>query len=49
METGYDNVVVATKAWDYLFAVVDWAKDLQKQKVPDHPLLVLAWTALSKR
>jgi hypothetical protein len=37
METGYDNVIVATKAWNYLFAVVDWAEDLQKQKVPDPP------------
>lgn len=37
METGFDNVVVATKAWNYLFAAIDWATDLEKQKVPDAP------------
>jgi hypothetical protein len=37
MEVDHDNVIVATKAWNYLFAVVDWAEDLEKQKVPDPP------------
>ncbi len=29
----YDNVVVATKAWNRLFAVADWAASIEKQKV----------------
>ena len=33
----YDNVVVATKAWNRLFAVADWARSLAKEKAePGH-------------
>jgi hypothetical protein len=34
MVVSFDNDVVATKAWNYLFAVADWATSRQKQKVP---------------
>jgi hypothetical protein len=32
--TNFDNVIVATKAWNRLFAVADWAKARQKQQTP---------------
>ncbi len=37
MLTDYDNVVVATKAWNRLFAVVDWAAAREKQAKPKEP------------
>ena len=33
----YDNVVVAAKAWNRLFAVADWATSLEKQAIPPEP------------
>jgi hypothetical protein len=33
----YDNEVVATKAWNRLFAVVDWAKAREKEQLPRKP------------
>ena len=33
----YDNVVVATKAWNRLFAVADWARSLEKKNEPSRP------------
>lgn len=33
----YDNVVVATKAWNRLFAVADWARSLEKQTPTPQP------------
>src|SRR5215216_6721000 len=33
----YDNVVVATKAWNRLFAVADWARSLKKKNEPPKP------------
>jgi hypothetical protein len=33
--TNFNNVTVATKAWNYLAAVVDWAEDLKEQKRED--------------
>ena len=33
--TQYDNVVVATKAWNMLFAVVDWATATKKAQQPE--------------
>lgn len=33
----YDNVVVATKAWNRLFAVADWATSQIKQRQPVEP------------
>ena len=33
----FDNVVVATKAWNILFAVVDWATATRKALQPDPP------------
>jgi hypothetical protein len=35
--TNFDNVVVASKAWNRLFAVVDWAESVEKAKVPTKP------------
>jgi hypothetical protein len=32
--TNFDNVVVATKAWNYMFAVVDWADSRNKSLEP---------------
>ncbi|RZS59300.1 hypothetical protein EV141_0520 [Microcella putealis] len=32
--TNYDNVIVASKAWNRLFAVVDWASSLEKAAKP---------------
>lgn len=34
MIVNYDNVIVATKAWNRLFAVADWATSRQKQAAP---------------
>lgn len=36
MLVNYDNVVVATKAWNRLFAVADWADSRRKQAEPVH-------------
>lgn len=54
--TNYDNLVVASKAWNRLFAVIDWAQALDKAKVPATPtpslgesLNKLADTARQKR
>jgi len=33
----YDNVIVATKAWNRLFAVADWARSLEKKNEPPKP------------
>jgi hypothetical protein len=33
----FDNVVVATKAWNRLFAVADWARSLEKERVEPEP------------
>jgi hypothetical protein len=33
----YDNVVVATKAWNRLFAVADWATSVEKESEPPQP------------
>ena len=35
--TRFDNVVVATKAWNMLFAVVDWATATEKARQPQAP------------
>ena len=37
MLVNYDNVIVATKAWNRLFAVGDWAASLEKQKIEPKP------------
>lgn len=34
MLTNYDNEVVATKAWNRLFAVSDWAESLKRKDLP---------------
>jgi hypothetical protein len=34
MVVNFDNAVVATKAWNYLFAVADWARGEIKRKAP---------------
>ena len=35
--TRFDNVVVATKAWNMLFALVDWAAATRKARQPEAP------------
>lgn len=35
--TNYDNVIVASKAWNRLFAVVDWASSLEREAKPKEP------------
>ena len=35
--TRFDNVVVATKAWNMLFALVDWATATRKARQPEAP------------
>ena len=35
--TQYDNVVVATKAWNMLFAIVDWATAAKNIRQPEPP------------
>ena len=35
--TKFDNVVVATKAWNMLFAVADWATATTKARQPEAP------------
>ena len=37
MITRFDNVVVATKAWNMLLAVVDWATATRKARQPEAP------------
>lgn len=41
MLTNFNNVVVATKAWNRLFAVGDWALSREKQAAPSEPRLSL--------
>lgn len=36
--TRFDNVIVATKAWNMLFAVVDWATAIRKDGQPEAPV-----------
>jgi len=36
-ELNFNNIVVATKAWNQLFAVADWATSLRRQAVPTPP------------
>ena len=54
--TRFDNVVVATKAWNMLFALVDWAAATRKARQPEAPKRTLrgivgqmATTARTKR
>ncbi len=35
--TRFDNIVVATKAWNMLFAVADWATATRKSRQPEAP------------
>jgi hypothetical protein len=35
--TNFDNVIVATKAWNRLFAVADWARAREKEQQPKEP------------
>ncbi|NEB94266.1 hypothetical protein [Streptomyces bauhiniae] len=46
----YDNIVVATKAWNRLFAVVDWANATLKEKTPPppRPTMRQLWQSLSE-
>ncbi|MET7571234.1 hypothetical protein ABZT04_22425 [Streptomyces sp. NPDC005492] len=46
----YDNIVVATKAWNRLFAVVDWANATLKEKIPppSRPTMRQLWQSLSE-
>lgn len=46
----YDNIVVATKAWNRLFAVVDWANATLKEKTPppSRPTMRQLWQSLSE-
>jgi hypothetical protein len=37
MLTNFNNPVVATKAWNRLFAVADWAHSREKQAIPPEP------------
>ena len=37
MISRFDNVVVATKAWNMMFAVVDWATATRKARQPEAP------------
>ncbi len=37
MLTNFNNVVAATKAWNRLFAVADWALSREKQTIPPEP------------
>jgi hypothetical protein len=37
MLTNFNNVVVATKAWNRLFAVADWVLSREKQAIPPEP------------
>ena len=41
MITKFDNVVVATKAWNMLFALVDWAAATRKANQTEEPKLTL--------
>ena len=43
--TRFDNVVVATKAWNMLFAVADWASATSKSRQPEAPEPTL-WESL---
>ena len=39
--TRFDNVLVATKAWNMLFALVDWAAATRKPRQPEAPKPIL--------
>jgi hypothetical protein len=43
----YDNAVVATKAWNRLFAVSDWARSLEKEKAEPEPRPT--WRGIAKQ
>lgn len=47
--TNFDNVIVASKAWNRLFAVVDWAESVEKAKVPEKPPATWASVAATLR
>jgi hypothetical protein len=47
MLTNFDNEIVATKAWNRLFAVGDWATSREKQAAPTGP--EASWTDLFKQ
>jgi hypothetical protein len=49
MLVNFDNVVVATKAWNRLFAVADWARSLEKQKADSEPKPQTSWRELFKQ
>lgn len=42
--TNFDNEVVASKAWNRLFAVADWAQSVERGKVPETPPATWAQT-----
>ena len=33
--TSFDNVIVASKAWNRLFAIADWAQSIERAKAPE--------------
>lgn len=33
--TNFDNIIVASKAWNRLFSVADWSRSIEKAKVPE--------------
>jgi hypothetical protein len=35
--SNFNNDIVATKAWNYFFSILDWAADKQKQTEPEPP------------
>lgn len=37
MLVNYNNIIVATKAWNRLFAVADWATSIEKKNKPKEP------------
>lgn len=47
MLTNFDNDIVSTKAWNRLFAVVDWATSLERQAVPPKP--EPTWSELAQK
>ncbi|EHI43295.1 hypothetical protein OPAG_06570 [Rhodococcus opacus PD630] len=49
MIVNFDNDVVATKAWNRLFAVVDWAKARQKQANPPKPKPTPTWSDIGRQ
>lgn len=49
MIVNFDNEIVATKAWNRLFAVVDWAKGREKQANPPEPTPPSTWNDIRQR